>query len=65
MSAVITKCLSRISPDMYLHMIAQVIIAAGCKPPAALPALELLDDRLMAVGLLTDVEAQKASAETV
>jgi hypothetical protein len=50
---------------MYLHMIAQVIIAAGCKPPAALPALELLDDRLMAVGLLTDVEAQKASAETV
>lgn len=51
----ITKCLSRISPDMYLHMTAQVIVASGCDAVRSNQALDLLDDRLMAAGLLTGV----------
>ena len=52
----ITKCLSRISPDVYLSVMGEIITAAGCKPDVATKALDLLDARLKAAGLMTTVK---------
>ncbi len=65
MSAVITKCLSRINPDMYPRMVDEIIIAGGFKSAAVVPALDLLDGRLMAAGLLTMVEPAAADPRSV
>jgi hypothetical protein len=50
---------------MYLRMVGEIIIAGGLKLAAVVPALDLLDSRLMAAGLLTAVEPPAADSRSV